>query len=122
MYHYYRDGDNVTRCMGCMELFDKRFDVCPHCGCEVGRPADALVQMDPGTMLANRYIVGRALGCGSFGVTYIGWDTKLERKVAIKEYLPSQFATREVHQNQLLVSGDRKTLEHFETGKRRFLE
>ena len=34
-------------------------------------------------------MVGRILGQGGFGITYIGWDIALEKKVAIKEYYPS---------------------------------
>ena len=48
----------------------------------------------PGTLLHDRYIVGRVLGYGGFGVTYIGWDGKLEQKVAIKEYLPGEFSNK----------------------------
>ena len=50
--------------------------------------------MEPGTSLADRYIIGKALGYGGFGVTYIAWDKLLEQKVAIKEYLPSEFSIR----------------------------
>jgi serine/threonine protein kinase len=39
-------------------------------------------------------VLGRALGQGGFGITYIGWDLFLARKLAIKEYLPSGVATR----------------------------
>jgi hypothetical protein len=34
------------------------------------------------------------LGAGAFGITYLARDTHLDKDVAIKEYLPSAFATR----------------------------
>jgi hypothetical protein len=46
------------------------------------------------TILAGKYVVGRVLGQGGFGITYIGWDLALERKVAIKEYYPSGQVSR----------------------------
>ena len=46
-----------------------------------------------GTRLAE-YEVVEVLGAGGFGITYRAWDTTLEKYVAIKEYLPRDFATR----------------------------
>lgn len=43
----------------------------------------------PETELHGRYRLGAVLGAGSFGRTYIGWDTVLDKAVAIKEYAPS---------------------------------
>lgn len=45
------------------------------------------------TML-HEYRLESVLGAGSFGVTYLGWDTNLEKHVAIKEYLPAELAMR----------------------------
>jgi len=40
------------------------------------------------------YVVERVLGQGGFGITYLARDTNLDRPVAIKEYLPTDIATR----------------------------
>jgi serine/threonine protein kinase len=40
------------------------------------------------------YRLESVLGAGGFGMTYLGWDTHLEKHVAIKEYLPTDLAVR----------------------------
>ncbi len=46
-----------------------------------------------GSMLLE-YRLESVLGSGGFGMTYLGYDTLLEKKVAIKEYLPVELAVR----------------------------
>lgn len=67
---------------------------CPHCGFDGRRPTGMEYALPLNTILAGKYLVGRALGQGGFGITYIGWDIALERKVAIKEYYPSGQVSR----------------------------
>ena len=84
-----------------------KHDFCPYCmtPVEEGKPCGAcgLTQgsytpsphhLPPGTVLKERYLVGRVLGEGGFGITYIGCDLQLELKVAIKEYFPTDKASR----------------------------
>ena len=111
----------AKRCMGCMEVYGEVFEVCPHCGYVDGTPAEEAVHMQPGTLLYDRYIIGRVLGFGGFGVTYIGWDGKLEQKVAIKEYLPSEFSTRMPGQSGVTVFGGNK-YEQFHDGMEKFVD
>jgi hypothetical protein len=47
----------------------------------------------PGTRLRD-YRIEHVLGEGGFGVVYLATDVALERRVAIKEYLPSSMAAR----------------------------
>ena len=51
--------------------------------------------LTPGTMLNGRYVIGRALGAGGFGITYLVKDTQTNNLYAAKEYLPSAFAVRD---------------------------
>ena len=110
-----------TRCLGCMNLFDADFGVCPDCGYVIGTPAEEAVHLSPGYRLCNRYLIGRVLGFGSFGVTYIAWDEKLEQKVAIKEYMPAEFSTRMPGQSHVTIfEGDKS--QQFHDGLHKFID
>ena len=54
----------------------------------------ALHALQSGYML-REYRLEKLLGEGGFGLTYLAFDTNLEKKVAIKEYMPSEHAIRE---------------------------
>jgi serine/threonine protein kinase len=54
----------------------------------------------------HEYAVDKVLGVGGFGITYLGKDTTLNLKVAIKEYLPNELAVRDAELNVLPKSSD----------------
>lgn len=108
-------------CLGCMEQYSDEFDVCPHCGFIKGTPSEEAYHMDPGAVIHNRYLVGRVIGSGGFGITYLGYDLTLQKKVAIKEYFPVEFATRMQNQTMVTVfSGEKE--EQFVTGMKKSLD
>ena len=107
--------------MGCMEEYDDNTTVCPYCGYVKGTPAKEIYQLQPESILSGRYIIGKVLGFGGFGITYIAWDSVLEKKVAVKEYLPSDFATRMPGQTCVSVYEGEKE-EQFKSGLRSFIE
>ena len=80
------------RCFGCMGLTDQ--PVCPRCGWSAQRNNE-FHQLPVGTVLADKYLVGRALGQGGFGITYIGWDRNLDIRVCIKEFFPMSTVNRD---------------------------
>ena len=49
--------------------------------------------LPPGTRF-EEYRLDSVLGAGGFGITYRAYDAHLDKFVAIKEYLPVEFATR----------------------------
>lgn len=36
------ENSDKRRCMGCMELYDKKWELCPHCGYPANATADSL--------------------------------------------------------------------------------
>ncbi len=109
------------RCLGCMETYSNEFSICPHCGYVEGTGAEEAVHIVPGVVLHNRYLIGRVVGYGGFGVTYLAWDNRLEQKVAIKEYLPGEFSTRMPGQTRITVFNGEKR-EQFHDGLKKFME
>jgi serine/threonine protein kinase len=67
------------------------------------------------------YRIESILGQGAFGITYLAVDVVLNRKVAIKEYFPREFAVRE---GSVLVkaAGTREERDTFAWGLQRFVE
>ena len=65
------------------------------------------------------YRVESVLGQGAFGITYLAHDVNLDRQVAIKEYLPAQFAVRNNDRSVSPTTDEYK--EDFEWGLKRFI-
>lgn len=107
--------------MNCMEQYDEQKPICPYCGYDEHTEEISGPHMMPGEILQERYIVGVALGIGGFGVTYIGWDALLERKVAIKEYMPSELASRSVGVKEITIYAGKRQ-EYFRWGLQKFRE
>jgi serine/threonine protein kinase len=79
--------------MGCMrDKGDAR--VCSECGFEEGTAPERPGQLWPRTILSDKYVIGRVLGQGGFGITYLARDLLLDRKLAIKEHFPREICTR----------------------------
>ncbi len=75
----------------------------------------------PGIQLKSRYKIGRVLGAGGFGITYLAYDTQTKLRCAVKEYYPLEFSVRrkdEIRVMALSVS-KQKTYQH---GIQKFVE
>lgn len=94
---------------------------CPVCGLTEGTYTPLPHHLPPGTILLGRYLVGRVLGEGGFGITYIGYDLRLELRVAIKEFFPTDQVTRLAQASNRVTQFTGKMAEGFQQGKARFL-
>jgi serine/threonine protein kinase len=93
----------ATRCPNCFAEVTS-IGACAGCA-QHGRPRPSPLVLQPGSLLAEQYRIGRVLGePGGFGITYLGWDTRLETRVAIKEFLPREFAVRDSDGYRVIAS------------------
>ncbi|MBR2714948.1 MAG: protein kinase [Ruminococcus sp.] len=106
-------------CYNCMSEI-KEAGFCTKClkDNNIKTPAHHLL---PGTLLNGRYLIGFALGEGGFGITYIGLDTILDIKVAVKEYYPNGYVNRNHENSSEIITSTEKQREFFLKGKDRFL-
>jgi serine/threonine protein kinase len=79
---------------------------------------DNVQALPPGTMLGD-YRLDAVIGHGGFGITYRAFDSQLAKVVAIKEYLPVEFAVRD---GLTVVARGARFAEDFAWGRERFLD
>ena len=107
-------------CMGCMNEIEDHLSTCPYCGFNETALRQESYYLDPGTIIGGKYIVGRVLSYGGHTVSYMGMDAEKNRKVIVKEYLPSDFSTRSEGEKEVTIySGDGQ--QQFEQGLTNFL-
>lgn len=112
------DGKNLCSfCFAPIEEAEERCNCCGKFQNETEEPNDYL---SIGSILSGEFLVGHVLGHGGFGATYLGYDLKQNRKVAIKEYFPARFCYRVRGEDEVQIrqrDGDEKA---FREGAERF--
>ena len=109
-------------CYRCMRPYKKEYGLCPFCGYKNHDKRPEPLLLEPGTVLQNKYLIGEALGYGGFSVTYVGFDLTLQLKIAVKEYLPSEYATRIANQSMITVSQQSDDAAHYMVGIDKFMQ
>jgi serine/threonine protein kinase len=106
-------------CLGCFSDKNSQ-NPCPYCGYTPDSSPGAGLYLIPGTLLFGKYLVGRVLGQGGFGITYLGWDTNLDIRIAIKEFFPQGLVSRVPGENSV-ISYTGEVREQFTFGVESFL-
>ena len=109
-------------CINCMREKSSPEGRCEHCGFDPAGTSVPHHHLAPFVILAGKYLVGRAIGEGGFGITYIGMDLNLEIRVAIKEYYPNGCAIRDSSGDSSSVqsyAGEQQAF--FEAGREKFI-
>jgi serine/threonine protein kinase len=114
-------------------LYPTESDRCPACfkplapGAECDDPLCAIDWTDRSlndlprsAVLGDQFRVGRVLGRGGFGITYLGWDERLQHRRAVKECFP-QGLVRRSRDGMTVLPSSEQTKRQFEIVRDLFL-
>lgn len=112
--------DNRILCDFCFEPISDS-GICTKCGLSHNTYKAKPGLLKPGTVLNGKYVIGRSLGRGGFGATYMSYSLAEKRVVAVKEYFPAGITYRgEGEEKITLVSEDSREI--FENGARKLFD
>ena len=107
-------------CINCFSAIDVNEQTCSYCGYDFSESEYHSYAISGGTLLNRRYVIGKVIGTGGFGITYLGYDTQCEKVIAVKEYYPHGVAVRADNGLTLEPLGSANT-ESYHKGIERFL-
>ena len=115
--------DGRLLCDSCFLEVSENTVECPHCGYRAeARASWQPVILPLGAVLADKYIVGKMLGMGGFGITYLAYDRAENRRVAIKEYFPSALSSRTSGDTAVISMLGEERSDEFRRGAQKFYE
>ncbi len=110
-------GHLKNLCGNCFSELDG--EVCHNCGYKNSADIQEPYALAVGTVLKDRYLLGKTIGKGGFGITYLSYDIKLDKTVAVKEYFPRGMAVRASDNISVEVLASEQT-DAFKEGKEKF--
>lgn len=114
----------IPLCYGCFRPLKGNENVCPHCGYHIHENPSSAQILKPGTVLNQKYTIGKTLGEGGFGITYLAWDNNMQTKIAIKEFFPANLVARDTdtESNTQIFTISKAYSDEFHTGMDRFVK
>lgn len=95
-------------CVRCMQPLAEENTVCPLCGDDAATP-NPTHALPLGTMLSERYMIGRLLKDGSDAVVYAGYDTVLKSAITVREFFPQTLCERAEDLSVRVIRGCEQT-------------
>lgn len=96
-------------CMQCMKGYiPDKFHYCTVCGSPKLFDQEIPTALPLRSILNGRYLIGRMLGAGGFGITYLGYDLAENRRIAVKEFMPAGMVRRDVGRTKMHILSDVK--------------
>lgn len=95
-------------CPFCFAAVEQEYENCPECGngAEAQNPQDLL---SVGTLLNDRFLMGKVIHRNDLLTAYLAWDTAKERKVQVEEFFPGILKRAENGRDTLLLSEQSRT-------------
>ena len=113
--------NNKNLCASCFAETGEGQAACAVCGYNEAVESAYPTALPVGTILLGRYIIGRVLGKGGFGITYLAYDSMEDQKAAVKEYLPDTLTHRNAGETTVsTVAGNKE--DAFQKGAEKFYE
>lgn len=110
--------ENLNLCLGCMRPKEDE-GPCPFCGYDNNAPY-LPSYLAPGTVLNDRYIVGKLLSYNGEGANYIAYDKVVNKRVTIREYMPDTLCNRV--KGTSIISVNKNNLAQYKTFMSEFTE
>lgn len=113
---------NISSKSLCSQCFEKiTSEPCPKCGFSEENYTPDPSALPCGSVLQGRYAIGGLIGKGGFGITYLAYDTKLDRKIAVKEFFPLGITVRNADSASVSIHSTGET-ETFKKGAEKFYD
>ncbi len=113
------DVNEKIICSACFAEQTTNTEICDSCGFDNSEAVENTGALPMGMVLLGKYVIGKILGRGGFGITYLAYNTANDKKVAIKEYFPDSLSYRLPGTATISsYSGEKQTF--YETGSEKF--
>lgn len=113
--------DSRKMCPSCFQM-TMNGRICTACGYSLEQSDHFSGGLAAGTVMNQRYVIGRILGQGGFGITYKALDLQRMRFVALKEYAPRSLGFERQGTYIMLNSSKSRAEQLYRHGMQRFRE